>query len=114
MQFFSTVVNILVVNSVCGAKLGIELWNGAAPKRTFQNGIFQPAECAFNTILEIKAISKKISSISPEIEKCTNLKTLDLRDNKIVHLPAGMLRMKNDFDRVLLDGNPVSRTLIVS
>jgi hypothetical protein len=113
VQFLSTVINLVVVNSFCSNSLGVELWNGASPKLTFQHGIFRPAVCAFDTITEIIAPSKGLRSVSPEIRKCTRLKTVDLRNNNIDQLPAGMIRMKNDFNEVLLDGNPVAKQLTV-
>ena len=113
IQLVATVTSIASINTKCSLELVPELWEGAFPKHTFRNGIFGESECAYDSIVEIVAIGKGISRISPFIGRCTMLKTLDVRNNAIATLPRSLLTMKS-IQRARLEGNPVEHRLVAA
>ena len=112
-QFLFLVVSTVEVNARCSRELGKALWYGASPKYTFVTGLYDRQDCNYEKITKIIASGKKIKFISPYIGKCKNLKTLELEENYITHLPRELILMPN-IEIVKLHGNPVSTALNAS
>eukprot|EP00945_MAST-04E_sp_MAST-4E-sp1_P007297 g7297.t1 len=104
--------NAVAVTHQCEELLGKSLWEVATPRQVFHDGLFEPPECHFHTITAIEAPGKDITHLTPAIGDLVSLQTLDLRDNRIIHLPIEISKLKMDVLRdVKLDGNPVFTSL---
>ena len=54
-----------------------------------KNGMFEP-NCGYDQILHIHANGKNVKTIPPIIDECKSLKSLQLENNNIKHLPCSL------------------------
>ena len=106
IQSINIISKAIYITAKCENELGKELWKGAKPKYIFRNGVFYEPHCSYEKIKEINAAGKQIKKISPYIEKCVKLKTLNLSHNALNDLPRELLLMKH-IETVDLEGNSV-------
>eukprot|EP00942_MAST-04A_sp_MAST-4A-sp1_P011482 g11482.t1 len=103
------IIQEIVVFNKCRDEMTPVLYDNAYPIRLYSQGLHNPT-CGYQWIETINANTKGIDYIPSIINKCINLKTLNIANNKLTNLPCSLLEMEN-IDHVDLSGNPVASKL---